>query len=248
LHREVWDVVDVPAFTGLRYHMGVRRGGTHRLICDLCPSGADILDVGCASGYLGLELNERGCRVWGVDVDRRALQSVPSDSYEDIREIDLNAIEQLPFDPRQFEVVVAADVLEHLADPDHVLRMLVKALAPGGTLIVSLPNVANFSTRFSLLLGRFNYTETGILDRTHWHLYTFRSARQLLEDAGLDIRKIYAGSDRFGRFLNSSPVILRLLGGLLAYNIVCVGRRARRSPKCPGSQAQGQVKVTAVTS
>jgi 2-polyprenyl-3-methyl-5-hydroxy-6-metoxy-1,4-benzoquinol methylase len=185
--------------------LGVRQGGTHRVICGLCPSGVDVLDVGCASGYLGLKLSERGCRVWGVD---------------------LNAAEQLPFGPRQFEVVIAADVLEHLADPEQALRMLVNALTPDGTLIVSLPNVANFSIRLPLLFGRFNYTETGILDRTHWHLYTFRSALQLLEDAGLHIIKIHAGSDRFGRFLNSSPAVLRLLGGLFAYNIVCVGRRA----------------------
>jgi 2-polyprenyl-3-methyl-5-hydroxy-6-metoxy-1,4-benzoquinol methylase len=219
-------VVDVPASTALRYHLGVRQGGTHRVICGLCPSGVDVLDVGCASGYLGLKLSERGCRVWGVDLDSRALQSVPCGSYEEVRELDLNAAEQLPFGPRQFEVVIAADVLEHLADPEQALRMLVNALTPDGTLIVSLPNVANFSIRLPLLFGRFNYTETGILDRTHWHLYTFRSALQLLEDAGLHIIKIHAGSDRFGRFLNSSPAVLRLLGGLFAYNIVCVGRRA----------------------
>ena len=56
-------MVDVPASTALRYHLGVRQGGTHRVICGLCPSGVDVLDVGCASGYLGLTVGpSRACR------------------------------------------------------------------------------------------------------------------------------------------------------------------------------------------
>jgi hypothetical protein len=62
-----------------------------------------------------------------------------------------------------------------------------KALKPNGRLIVSLPNVANISVRLALLFGQFNYMERGILDRTHLHFYTRKTARALLESAGWEI-------------------------------------------------------------
>jgi SAM-dependent methyltransferase len=89
---------------------------------------------------------------------------------------------------RRFDVVVCADVLEHLPDPAAVLARVRRWIAPGGLLLVSLPNVANVAVRLSLLAGRFEYAETGILDRTHLRFYTRRSARRLVENAGFRIR------------------------------------------------------------
>jgi SAM-dependent methyltransferase len=83
-----------------------------------------------------------------------------------------------------FDVIVAGDVLEHLPRPEELLGELRPLLAPGGTLLVSVPNVANVTVRAALLFGRFPYAERGILDRTHLRFYTRASARALLEGAG----------------------------------------------------------------
>ena len=209
--------------TALRYRFGVRPGGTHQVILGLIPANCAVLDVGCASGYLGVALSRRGCRVWGVDADPLALAAIPDGAYERVSQTDLNALERWPFYPAQFDAIILGDVLEHLAEPEPVLRILADALAPSGRMVVSLPNVANFTTRFSLLLGRFEYTELGILDRTHLHLYTYASGARLLRTAGLRVINSYAGSDRFGQFLNRSGLALRLLGGLLAFDVIFVG-------------------------
>jgi 2-polyprenyl-3-methyl-5-hydroxy-6-metoxy-1,4-benzoquinol methylase len=83
---------------------------------------------------------------------------------------------------------VCADVLEHLARPETLLERIHGWLRPGGTLLVSLPNIANVSVRVSLLLGHFRYTDRGILDRTHLSFYTLASARHLLEGAGFEVQ------------------------------------------------------------
>ena len=209
-----------------QYRLDARPGGTHQVILSLIPENCAVLDVGCASGYLGVELARRGCRVWGVDTDRRALAAIPDGAYERVAQADLNTLKQWPFYPVQFDVVVVADVLEHVVEPERAMRILAGALAPSGQMIVSLPNVANVRTRLGLLLGRFEYTETGILDRTHLHLYTYASGTRLVRSGGLKVEETYAGSDRFGRFLNRSRVALRFLGGLLAFDVIIVGVNA----------------------
>src|SRR5204862_595399 len=82
---------------------------------------------------------------------------------------------------RHFDVVVLADVLEHVLRPVDVLRTIVsRCLKEGGHLVLSIPNVAHGSVRLALLLGDFDRTDTGILDRTHLQFFTRRSLHALL--------------------------------------------------------------------
>jgi len=74
---------------------------------------------------------------------------------------------------------------EHLADPAWALDAYLGRLKPGGTVLVSLPNVGLWSVRLGLLLGRWNYSDTGVLDRTHLRFFTWRTARALLAAAGI---------------------------------------------------------------
>jgi SAM-dependent methyltransferase len=87
-----------------------------------------------------------------------------------------------------FDVIVAGDVLEHLPRPGDLLSALKPLLKSDGTLLVSLPNVANVTVRAALLAGRFPYADRGILDRTHLRFYTRAGARALLDQAGFRIR------------------------------------------------------------
>jgi 2-polyprenyl-3-methyl-5-hydroxy-6-metoxy-1,4-benzoquinol methylase len=193
----------------------------------LVPSGSRVLDVGCASGYLGEALLAKDCTLVGIELNREAAAVArSSQAYEEIHELNLdNAHVALP--PGPFDVVICADVIEHLSAPENALVRLCALLADGGRLILSVPNIAHITVRAQLLLGRFEYTNRGILDRTHLHFYTYRSAVDLIRVSGLEVDAILAGSNRFGSVLSFGPTPLRWLRGLLAYNIVLVARRRR---------------------
>src|SRR2546430_12293394 len=86
-----------------------------------------------------------------------------------------------------FDVVMCGDILEHLRRPADFLERVRPLLRPDGRLVLSTPNVANWAVRTGLLFGRWRYTERGILDRTHVHLFTRRTLIETLEQAGYHI-------------------------------------------------------------
>ncbi len=194
------------------------------MLLALVPPSTAVLDVGCASGYLGSRLAAQGCTVWGIEQDEQACANVPQGAYVEVLCADIQQAQNLPWPPASFDVIIAADVLEHLLDPLKALLLLRRYLREGGRLLVSLPNIAHVSTRLGLLRGNFRYVETGILDRTHVHLYTFPTAIDLVASAGFTPLRILVGSDRFGVALNRHLWFGRLMRGLLAYNIVIDAR------------------------
>jgi methionine biosynthesis protein MetW len=204
-----------------RYRRNLHRYGAHELILRQVPPGSSVLDVGCATGYLGEALVERGCRVWGIERDEDAA-AVAASSYEEVHVVDLDLCDSLPVPEQFFDVVLCADVLEHLREPERGLRLVRPHLAPGGSIVVSLPNVAHLSVRLPLLLGRFEYGPSGILDRTHARLFTFRTARELVTSCGFDVNSELGASDRFGGLLHALGPLRRPLRGILTYNIVMV--------------------------
>ncbi len=205
------------------YHLDLRGGrGTHHTLLSLVPSESRVLDLGCAAGYLGERLRDQRCRVWGLDSDAASISAVPSGVYEAVEKVDLNVLSTWPFEQRHFDVVLAADVLEHLVDPHSLLKRLPEVLAGSGRIIISLPNVAHLPVRLRLLAGHFDYTESGVLDRTHLHLYTFRTAQRLVEDAGLRVDSVLGGSVWFDWLINSGLRPATRMRGLLASGIVMV--------------------------
>jgi predicted TPR repeat methyltransferase len=88
---------------------------------------------------------------------------------------------------RRFDVVVLADVLEHVAEPGRLLDQASERVAPGGSLLVSLPNAVHWSVRANMLFGKFDYTNKGIMDRGHLRFFTRSSAEKLFSDAGLKV-------------------------------------------------------------
>ena len=150
------------------------------------PSGLRLLDLGAAGGYLGRAVRDRCSYMAGVEPDR-SLPPSAREGYDDWRVVD--ALHAGDWD-QPFDVVVCADVLEHLASPEAMLARIHDWLHPEGILLVSLPNVANVSIRVALLFGRFRYTERGILDRSHLSFYTRSSARRLLVDSGFRVTDV----------------------------------------------------------
>jgi SAM-dependent methyltransferase len=144
--------------------------------------GRRLLDVGAADGLLSRLLTERGWRVTAIEGDPDAAAAGAA-HCERMVVADLEGA--LPEVDGPFDAIVYADVLEHLADPLRLLRGLDRALAPGGQVVISVPNVAHLWIRLGLLAGRFDYQERGILDRTHLRFFTARTFRALLDEAGL---------------------------------------------------------------
>lgn len=157
---------------------------SHALMLELIGPAPRVLDVGCATGYLAEALRSRGSTVSGIEFDpdagRRALPFLEKLVVGDLDTLDLAQ----EFAPATFDVIVFGDVLEHLKDPLSALRRARSLLAPGGAVVISIPNVAHGSLRLALLQGRWEYHDTGLLDRTHIRFFTRSTLLALLHDAG----------------------------------------------------------------
>lgn len=178
------------AFTPSQYQDKADPWSSHallrgRLTC-FAP-GTRVLDVGAATGTLGRMCQGCGLELHGLEPDS-AWAEVARPFYSSLV---VSTVENAPDEAlRGFNVVVCADVLEHLPAPEDSLRRLAALQQAGTVFLVSVPNVANIWVRLNLLFGRFDYAERGILDRTHLHFYTRRTLAQLLTGAGLKIVNI----------------------------------------------------------
>jgi 2-polyprenyl-3-methyl-5-hydroxy-6-metoxy-1,4-benzoquinol methylase len=116
-----------------------------------------------------------------------------------------------PADGAQYDILLFGDVLEHLVHPERVLATLLPRLKPGGRVLVSLPNIAFVVNRLTHLLGRWDYRDYGILDRTHLRFFTRRTMVALLESSGLRVTRVegYVGLHRHPWFVREP---LRFLG------------------------------------
>jgi 2-polyprenyl-3-methyl-5-hydroxy-6-metoxy-1,4-benzoquinol methylase len=157
---------------------------SHGLVVRLIGSDKRVLDVGCANGQLAEFLQHHGNEVSGVEVDPHlaevARSRVPTVLVGDVEQLDLVA----EFGEASLDVVVFADVLEHLKNPLAVLRQARQLLAEGGYVVASIPNIAHGAARLALLQGNFEYRELGLLDDTHLRFFTRSSVDTLFRSAG----------------------------------------------------------------
>jgi len=149
-------------------------------------TGLDVLDVGCGRATTSERIQQLGNRVTGIEQSAEAAD-VARERLDAVVTADLTDVDaaRAALGNRRFDAILFADVLEHLPWPSDTLRRYAPLLAPGGVVLVSLPNVALWSVRLRLLLGRFDYEDTGVLDRTHLRFFTRRTMDALLRDAGL---------------------------------------------------------------
>lgn len=142
--------------------------------------GLTVLDLGAGPGALGRYLGAAGCILDGVDSDAQtAGRAVPY--YRDFRVADLTTASIATLFPgRSYDIIVCADLLEHLPDPAFVLDQLPEILKAGGRLLLSVPNVAYAGLIAELLQGEFRYRPTGLLDQTHLRFFTRASLERFL--------------------------------------------------------------------
>lgn len=175
-----------------------------------------MLDIGCATGYLSEKMKEKNCFVVGLEVDKKSAE-IAKEKSDELIIGDVEKLDNLPYSEGYFDVIVFGDVLEHLKEPHQVLKRFRKYLAFDGYAVASIPNVAHWSIRFSLLFGKFDYGKYGILDETHLRFYTLTSVKKLFQKAGYKIIKI----DGTGKILS----ILKIWKSLLASQFVVAARR-----------------------
>ena len=155
-------------------------------------SGLVILDVGCGVGAMGKRLLDLGKARWvsGVEV----IPSKAEQARQVLNETLTGDLAQMEFHWSSgfFDCIIAGDVLEHLVDPWSVLRKLRPLVSPGGTLIVSLPNVRHWWVLRDLVLhGEWKYRQDGVLDETHLRFFTRRSSLRMLEETGFKTRSVH---------------------------------------------------------
>lgn len=157
------------------------------------------LDIGCAAGVLGAELQHSGivAACDGIELNSEAAQLAESRLRRVWNGSLESLVEQIPW--LHYDLLILADVLEHLADPWAVLRLLRARSVPDCRLLLSVPNVRHYKVSLPLLFrGEFRYEDSGIMDRTHLHFFTRGSLEETVRDCGWRVRAV--GSHMKGRY------------------------------------------------
>lgn len=149
-----------------------------------------ILDVGCGVGMLGQFIKKRQCCEL-VGIENNALAAIHARQYYDVvRELDIEHDElgQLG----RFDCIICSHILEHVVHPQQVLQQMADFLTPDGVIVVALPNVASWKSRWAIVRGRGLPSDGGVFDRTHRWFFNLRTSKKLVTDAGLTIGHITA--------------------------------------------------------
>ncbi len=152
---------------------------------------ARFLDVGCGQGNLGVYLKENlDAYVCGVEITTEnynvALSVLDKACFGDIETVDMTEL------GANYDYVIFSDSLEHFVSPDVILLKIKKIMVKDGAVLIALPNVRNFRVTLPLLFkDSWEYTDEGLLDKTHLRFFTKKSITQLLNEKGFEIRELY---------------------------------------------------------
>lgn len=189
--RDKWKELSID----LTYYTHVRTDIISMMETHGLTSGMEILEVGCGAGATLARLKsiipEAG--VYGIEYDVSAAGL--AGHFADVLCADVETLTTGDFlfggKVRGYDCIILGDVLEHLHRPEKVLQKIRKVLKPEGYIVASLPNVMHYSVMLPLLQrGLFTYTDAGILDRTHLHMYTRTEIIRLFRDAGMVVERI----------------------------------------------------------
>lgn len=190
-----------------------------RLSTSLIPEGSKVLEIGCATGFMGEYLiKNKKCEVVGIDLAHGEAKEARK-RLTSVIEGDIEKDETLEKIKGKFDVVFASALIEHLKNPNEAIKKWKKFLKRDGVLIITTPNIAHWSMRLALLSGKFDYQEYGILDDTHLHFFTTETFKKLFTENGYKVDEFLIDSVGGGH-----PRIARVLSryspNLFAYQMV----------------------------
>lgn len=153
---------------------------------------ANVLDVGCSNGVLleHLKLYRGAAFTVGIELDQ-ALAREASRKIDRTINADLDNLNNAILKNYRFDLIIFADVLEHVKKPEVVLCEILKSSSKNAQIIVSLPNVQHWTTIKNLLLGQWPQNDRGLFDRTHLHFFTLLSIREMADRCGLEIESVH---------------------------------------------------------
>lgn len=156
-------------------------------VYNLISNNSVVLDIGCSSGNFGRTLiKEKGCKVDGIELDSEDVKRAKKE-LRNVWQLDIER-DTLPKNLERYDYIYFGDVIEHLVDPINTLKKIKPSLKKRtGKVIFSIPNMGHLMIRLDLLGGKFDYTETGLLDKTHLHFYTQNEVFRVFEEAGYKI-------------------------------------------------------------
>jgi 2-polyprenyl-3-methyl-5-hydroxy-6-metoxy-1,4-benzoquinol methylase len=180
--------------TKSRYHyeFDPEGDGVAARVVQLTGSAKKVLELGCASGAMSKVLFERyNCSIFGVElteeIGRQAAPYCKNISFVDIEHANWNK----ELGDELFDVIIAADVLEHLRDPVRCLLSLREYLAPGGYFVISIPNISYNGILAELFGNDFQYRKVGLLDETHLRFWGLKGIKRLAEDSRLTVNNLH---------------------------------------------------------
>lgn len=158
----------------------------HKSTLNLIPSDSKVLEVGCHTGYFSYWLKQKGCSVIGVDIYEPCgiKASLHLDCFIAGNIEDKETLKKIHNQGR-YDVILLMHVLEHLIEPERVLSELKEFLVSDGSIIICLPNISNWNSRINILRGNFEYTESGLMDKTHLRFFNYYTSHKLINNSGL---------------------------------------------------------------
>ena len=159
-------------------------GSAAAVLARMVEPGQRVLELGTGPGTVTRILHDKGCKVTGVEMDPDTLATCAPFCERTLQANLEDPLWWQPLDGEKFEVIICADVLEHLRDPRPLLEKLPVFLMDGGCVLMSLPNASHLTIVASLLGGRFPYQKNGLLDNTHLKFYGREDFDALLRECG----------------------------------------------------------------
>ena len=189
--------------------------GVRRKIIDIIPRiPLRVLDIGCSNGTNGFAIMQAypDSKVYGVERDQ-AFANIAREKLTDVIEADLNSFSTKEL-PKNIDLLIFADVLEHLTDPRSTLKRIIENSATeNANIVISLPNIQHVTAIKNLFIGNWPQRERGLFDKTHLHWFTLKSIRQLATDFDFEIRSI----ERSYRILDKPGGIFNRLSNIFNY-------------------------------
>lgn len=155
-------------------------------MADISKEGIAVLDIGCACGgnLLHIKCENPSAKTYGIELNPYAAKI--ASHFGEVMSVDVETMELSDWEGR-FDVIIMGDIIEHLRDPEAALVHVKKMLKADGVLLASIPNVLYIGNVALMMKGKWEYTDIGILDRTHLRFFTRDSIQGLMSRVGLKI-------------------------------------------------------------